>query len=39
MQRIVKADALKYELDYRDEPLLRVAQGESFVVGTDRGDR
>ncbi len=34
MQRIVKADALKYELDYRDEPLLRVAQGESFVVET-----
>ena len=34
MQRIVKADALKYELDHRDEPLLRVAQGESFVVET-----
>ena len=34
MQRIIKADALKYELDYRDEPLLRVAQGESFVVET-----
>ena len=34
MQRIAKADALTYELDYRDEPLLRVAQGESFVVET-----
>ena len=34
MQRIVKTDALKYELDHRDEPLLRVAQGESFVVET-----
>ena len=34
MQRIVKADALKYEMDHRDEPLLRVAQGESFVVET-----
>ena len=34
MQRVIKADALKYELDYKDEPLLRVAQGESFVVET-----
>lgn len=34
MQRITKDQALKYELDRRDEPLLTVAQGESFVVQT-----
>ena len=31
MQRIIKADALKYELDYRDEPLLRVAQSGTIT--------
>ena len=34
MQRITKDQALKYEFDRRDEPLLRVAEGESFVVET-----
>ena len=34
MQRITKDLSLKYELDRRDEPLLRVSQGESFVVET-----
>ncbi len=34
MQRIKRADAMKYEFDHRDEPLLRVQQGESFVIET-----
>ena len=35
MQRIVRDQAMKYEFDHRDEPLMRVAQGESFVVETE----
>ena len=34
MQRITKDQALKYEVNGQDEPLLRVRQGESFVVET-----
>ncbi|MBM3945058.1 MAG: hypothetical protein FJ317_06165, partial [SAR202 cluster bacterium] len=32
MQRITRDKALKYEFNFRDTPLLRVKQGESFVV-------
>ena len=35
MQRITRDEAMKYEFDHRDEPLMRVAQGESFVVETE----
>ena len=35
MQRIARDQAMKYEFDHRDEPLMRVAQGESFVVETE----
>jgi amidase len=34
MQRIVRDDARKYAFDWRDEPLLRVAPGESFEIET-----
>ena len=35
MQRITRDQAMKYEFDYRHEPLLRVEQGEAFVVETE----
>ena len=35
MQRIARDQAMKYEFDHSDEPLMRVAQGESFVVETE----
>ena len=35
MQRITREQAMKYEFDHRHEPLLRVEQGESFVVETE----
>ena len=35
MQRIPKDQAWKYEFDYRHPPMLRVGQGESFVVETN----
>ena len=35
MQRIPKDQAWKYEFDHRHEPMLRVTQGESFVVETN----
>ena len=35
MQRISRSQAMKYEFDHRDDPLLCVAQGESFVVETE----
>ena len=34
MQRITRDQALKYEFNWRDEPLIRVAQGESFQLET-----
>ena len=34
MQRISREDAKKYAFDWRDEPLLRVARGESFELET-----
>jgi acetamidase/formamidase len=34
MQRIDREQARKYAFDWRDEPLLRVRPGESFVVET-----
>jgi acetamidase/formamidase len=34
MQRITREQARKYAFDWRDEPLLRVAPGESFEVET-----
>src|SRR4030095_8472024 len=35
VKRIPRSKALRYEIDYRFEPLLRVAQGESFEVETE----
>lgn len=35
MKRIPRSQALLYELDYRLEPILHVAQGESFEVETE----
>lgn len=35
MQRITREKARKFAFDWRDEPLLRVACGESFEVETD----
>ncbi len=35
MKRIPRSQALRYEIDYRFEPTLRVAQGESFEVETE----
>ena len=35
MQRITRDQALKYEFNFGDEPLLRVNQGESFVIETE----
>ena len=35
MQRITRDQALKYEFNFGDEPLLHVNQGESFVIGTE----
>lgn len=35
MKRVSRADALRYELDFRLEPTLRVAPGESFEVETE----
>jgi acetamidase/formamidase len=34
MQRILRDQARKYAFDWRDEPLLRVQPGESFVIET-----
>lgn len=34
MQRITREQARKYAFDWRDEPLLRVAPGESFEIET-----
>ncbi len=34
MQRILREQARKYAFDWRDEPLLRVARGESFEIET-----
>jgi amidase len=34
MQRIDREQARKYAFDWRDEPLLRVERGESFVIET-----
>jgi acetamidase/formamidase len=34
MQRITRDQALKYEFNWRDDPLIRVAQGESFQLET-----
>lgn len=34
MQRILRDQARKYAFDWRDEPLLRVQQGESFEIET-----
>src|SRR6266852_7627510 len=34
MQRIQRDQARKYAFDWRDEPLLRVAPGETFEVET-----
>ena len=35
MQRIPRSQALRYEIDYRLEPLLYVKEGESFEVETE----
>ena len=35
MQKISREQAMKYEFDYRHEPLLRVRQGESFIIETE----
>ena len=35
MQRITRDKAMQYEFDFHHEPLLRVAQGESFVIETE----
>ena len=35
MQRIAREQAMVYEFDWRHEPLLRVSQGESFVIETE----
>ncbi len=35
MQRISRDQAMMYEFDHRHEPVLRVQQGESFVVETE----
>ena len=35
MQRITRDQAMVYELDWRHEPVLRVRQGESFVIETE----
>ena len=35
MQRIPRDQAGKYALDWRDEPILKVAPGESFEIETD----
>ena len=32
MQRIEREQARKYAFDWRDEPLLRVEQGEPFEI-------
>lgn len=34
MQRIVREQSRKYAFDWRDEPLLRVEQGETFEIET-----
>lgn len=34
MQRIEREQSRKYAFDWRDEPLLRVAEGESFCIET-----
>jgi amidase len=34
MQRIIRDQARKYAFDWRDEPLLRVQQGETFEIET-----
>lgn len=35
MQKITRDQAMKYEFNHGDEPLLRVEQGESFVIETE----
>ena len=35
MQRITRDQAMKYEFNHRDEPLLRVKEGESFIIETE----
>ena len=32
MKRIIRANALEYEFDFRHEPKLYVSEGESFVI-------
>src|SRR5689334_18574115 len=34
MQRITREQARKYAFDWKDEPLLRVRQGETFEIET-----
>src|SRR2546421_10194873 len=34
MQRIQREQARKYAFDWRDEPMLRVSPGETFVIET-----
>lgn len=35
MKRVPRSSALRYEIDHRLEPVLRVAQGESFELETE----
>ena len=35
MKRIIRANALEYEFDFRHEPKLYVSEGESFVIETE----
>ena len=35
MKRIMRANALEYEFDFRHEPKLYVSEGESFVIETE----
>ena len=35
MKRIMRANALEYEFDFRHEHKLYVSEGESFVIETE----
>ena len=35
MKRIVRANALEYEFDFRHNPKLHVSEVESFVIETE----